>query len=145
MTAFPARHQKFQAVKHGLMTFIEARKPRLKPHLWLVPPVPAPADAAHEDTQIDPVELTVLAVNRLGLATFRTSASGRASKVAVPDARTAAIFRAALQEMQKARRTDRLVDIVVSAEGASPSDAGPDNPNPDGPTLKGRRRDAGEA
>jgi hypothetical protein len=47
----------------------------------------------------------------------------------VPDARTAEIFRAALDEMQKNRRTDRLVDVVVSAEDGSvakPDDRGRD-------------------
>lgn len=133
MTASPVRSQKIQAVKHGLMTFIESRKPRRKPQLWLVSPVSEPVVEAPQETQIDPVELTVMAVNRLGLATFRTATSGKVSKVAVPDARTAAIFRAALLEMQKARQTDRLVDIVVSAEGAWP-----DKPNPNTP-RKGRR------
>jgi len=65
---------------------------------------------------IDPVELTVLAVNRLGLATLRSSTSGKVATVSVPDARTAEIFRAALREMQKSRRTDRLVDVVVAAD-----------------------------
>ncbi|HEY3919200.1 MAG TPA: hypothetical protein VGL83_15520 [Stellaceae bacterium] len=134
MTAFPARHQKLQAVKHGLMTFIEATKPRRKSHLRLVPPpcpVPLPQPA---EPRIDPVELTVMAVNRLGLATFRTATSGKVTTIAVPDARTAEIFRAALHEMQKARGTDRLVDVVVSGD--------------DGPaaTRAGRRgRDAVEA
>ena len=138
MTAVPVRHQRIQAVKHGLKTFIESRKPRRKPQLWLVSAVPEPVVETPQETQIDPVELTVMAVNRLGVATFRTATSGKVSKVAVPDARTAAIFRAALQEMQKARQTDRLVDIVVSAEGARP-----DNPNPNS-SRKGRR-DAVEA
>jgi hypothetical protein len=140
MTALPARHQKFQAVKNGLMTFIEATKPkpRRKPHLWLVPP-PAEALPVHEETHIDPVELTVMAVNRLGIATFRTATSGKVSTVAVPDARTAEIFRAALLEMQKVRRTDRLVDVVVSGGD------GPANPNPAGPNLKGRGSDAVKA
>jgi hypothetical protein len=127
MTALPARHQKFQAVKHGFMNFIEATKPRRKPNLWLVPPPSAPILAALEETRIDPVELTVMAVNRLGLATFRTATSGKVSTVAVPDAKTAEIFRAALLEMQKARRTDRLVDIVVSPpDGRIPHRRGSD-------------------
>jgi len=36
--------------------------------------------------------------------------------VGVPDPRVARIFRAALLEMQKTRRTDRLVEIVVSED-----------------------------
>jgi len=122
MTAFPVKHQKFQAaMKHGLMNFItatKATKPRRKPQLWLVPPAPkpVPAQQAAPVPEIDPVELTVMAVNRLGLATFRSSTSGKVATVAVPDARTAEIFRAALLEMQKNRRTDRLVDVVISAD-----------------------------
>lgn len=134
MTALPARHQKFQAVKDGLMNFIEATKPRRKPNLWLVPPPAIPLKAANEETRIDPVELTVMAVNRLGLATFRTATSGKGSTVSVPDAKTAEIFRAALLEMQKARRTDRLVDIVVIP-----------HPSPDGPISNARGSDAVKA
>jgi hypothetical protein len=62
---------------------------------------------------VDPVALTVLAVNRLGPATLRTVANGKPLTVAVPDARTGEIFRAALREMQKTRLTDRLIEIVV--------------------------------
>ena len=132
MTAFPVRHQKLQAaMKHGFLSFIEATKPRGKAHLSLVPHAPAPAPEP-EAARIDPVELTVLAVNRLGLATFRTLTSGKVSTVAVPDARTAEIFRAALREMQKSRGTDRLIDIVVS------TDDGPGGP-------RNRGRDAREA
>ena len=125
---FPAKHQKLQAaMKQGFMTFIEAAKSRPRPQLHLVPPPSAPGSPPPEP-RLDPVELTVLAVNRLGLATFRTSASGKASTVAVPDAFTAEIFRAALREMQKARQTDRLIDVVVSgddgARTASPGGGG---------------------
>ena len=76
------------------------------------------------ETRIDPVELTVMAVNRLGLATFRTATNGKVSTVAVPDARTAEIFRAALREMQKSRGTDRLIQVVVTADDGP---AGPRN------------------
>ena len=119
MTAFPAKHQKLQAaMKNGLMNFIsatKATKPRRKPQLWLVPkPVPQP-QVTHLP-QVDPVALTVLAVNRLGLATFRSATTGKTATVAVPDARTAEIFRAALGEMQKNRRTDRLIDVVISVD-----------------------------
>jgi hypothetical protein len=123
MTAFPAKHQKFQAaMKNGLMNFIsatKATKPRRKPRLWLVPPAPKPLPVplVAPIPQVDPVALTVLAVNRLGLATLRSSTSGKIATVAVPDARTAEIFRAALHEMQKSRRTDRLIDVVVADDG----------------------------
>lgn len=69
--------------------------------------------AAWED--VDPVSLTMLAVNRLGPATIRTATNGRALTVAVADERIARIFRAALGEMQKTRATDRLIDVVVAA------------------------------
>jgi hypothetical protein len=132
MTAIAATHQKLQSVmRQGFMSFIEAAKPRRKPDLWLTPPAPASVVTPEAAIlpQLDPVALTVLAVNRLGLATFRTATSGKAATVSVPDARTAEIFRAALDEMQKNRRTDRLVDVVVSAEDGSvakPDDRGRD-------------------
>jgi hypothetical protein len=69
--------------------------------------------------RIDPVALTMLAVNRLAPATLRTVTDGRALTIAVPDAQVAEIFRAALVEMQKARRTDRLIDVVVTQEPAT--------------------------
>lgn len=74
-----------------------------------------PAETREE---IDPVLLTMLAVNRLGPATIRTATSGKAQTIAVDDERIARIFRAALGEMQKIRTTDRLVDVVVVAEPA---------------------------
>ena len=119
-------------MKNGLMKFIGARKatkPRRKPHLWLVPPAAMPTSQIAPPPQLDPIALTVLAVNRLGLATFRTATSGKAATVSVPDTRTAEIFRAALCEMQKNRRTDRLIDIVVAAEKCpetGPGDRGRD-------------------
>jgi hypothetical protein len=120
MQQFAHRHQKFHAaVKHRWMSFIQAARP----HRGLHPVLPAPLPA------VDPVALTMLAVNRLGPATVRTATNGRALTIAVPDARTADIFRAALQEMQKTRRTDRLVDVVVTAE----------------PVSSRRGRDVGEA
>ncbi len=69
---------------------------------------------------VDPVALTMMAVNQLGPATVRTAANGKSLKVEVADERVARIFRAALEEMQKTRTTDRLVDIVVAgASGGS--------------------------
>src|SRR5215469_8890940 len=105
-----ARQHPFRdAVKHGWITLLGAARPGAKRrhrHLdMLAQPAPQPS--------LDPVALTMLAVNRLAPATLRTSTHGRALTVAVPDARTAEIFRAALAEMQKARSTDRLVDIVI--------------------------------
>jgi len=68
---------------------------------------------------IDPVALTVLAVNRLGPATLRTVANGKPLTVTVPNASVGAIFRAALVEMQKTRTTDRLIDIVIADDKAN--------------------------
>jgi hypothetical protein len=64
---------------------------------------------------IDPVALTILAVNRLGPATFRTVWAGREVTVTVPDRTTLEIFRAALDEMQKERSTDRLIRVELQA------------------------------
>jgi len=91
-------------MKNGWVSFMQAARPHRARHR----PTPIPA--------IDPVALTMLAVNRLGPATLRTATSGKALTVAVPDARTADIFRAALDEMQKTRLTDRLVAVVVTEE-----------------------------
>ncbi|HEV2546590.1 MAG TPA: hypothetical protein VGU20_04585 [Stellaceae bacterium] len=73
------------------------------------PQPPAPPSSA-----VDPVALTILAVSRLGPATLRTVANGRPLSVTVPDEQVGAIFRAALNEMQKTRTTDRLIDIVIA-------------------------------
>ena len=72
---------------------------------------------------IDPVALTILAVNRLGPATFRTVWQGTAVTVTVPDRATGEIFRAALAEMQRARATDRLIRIEIAAEAERPCSA----------------------
>jgi hypothetical protein len=64
--------------------------------------------------EIDPVALTIMAINQLGPATFRTVSLGRAVIVTVPDLATRDIFRAALIETQKARATDRLIRIELA-------------------------------
>jgi hypothetical protein len=64
--------------------------------------------------EIDPVALTIMAINQLGPATFRTVALGTAVIVTVPDLATRDIFRAALLETQKARSTDRLIRIELA-------------------------------
>lgn len=81
------------------------RRRRVKAHA-VVAPVAA----------IDPVALTILAVNRLGPATFRTVWQGTAVTVTVPDRATGEIFRAALAEMQRSRATDRLIRIEIAEE-----------------------------
>ena len=88
-----------------------ARRWRRHRHASRTAPTPASIPA------IDPVTLTILAVNRLGPATLRTVANGRPLSVTVPDEQVGAIFRAALAEMQKTRLTDRLIDIVIADNG----------------------------
>jgi hypothetical protein len=83
----------------------------------------APQAIASPVSAIDPVALTILAVNRLGPATFRTVWQGTSVTVTVPDRTTGEIFRAALQEMQRTRATDRLIRIEIAAEPARPSAA----------------------
>jgi hypothetical protein len=110
------KQQKLQAaMKQGWSNFIHSTRPQ-RPLLRLVPSSSSMPVIPAREPEIDPIALTVLAVNRLGLATQRCVAIGKATTIAVPDLRTAEIFRAALQEMQKNRRTDRLIDIVVTAE-----------------------------
>ena len=100
------------AMKHGLIRLISAARPRRRrvgryrvAHAIGVPVA-----------TVDPVALTVLAVNRLGPATLRTVANGKPQTVTVPDARTGEIFRAALAQMQKTRLTDRLIDVIIADE-----------------------------
>ncbi len=105
------------AMKQGWTRLISATRPRnrlsLRRHRWRpLNPVPLPDPVL----AIDPVALTVLAVNRLGPATLRTVANGKPLTVTVPDARVGEIFRAALAEMQKTRSTDRLIDIVIAGD-----------------------------
>jgi hypothetical protein len=118
----PAKRRRFgAAMKTGWSRLLDAARPptgfaigRPRPHarsfffpsVAPLPPVPA----------IDPVALTILAVNRLGPATMRSSTNGRTVFVTVPDEHIGEIFRSALAEMQKARRTDRLVEIVVATD-----------------------------
>jgi hypothetical protein len=106
------------AMKHGWNRLLRAARPRYRlalrrrrRHRGVSPPLPTPL-------AIDPVALTVLAVNRLGPATLRTVAHGKPLTVTVPDARIGEIFRAALGEMQKTRSTDRLIDIVIAGDTA---------------------------
>jgi acetyl-CoA carboxylase carboxyltransferase component len=121
MQQLAERHQRFQAaVRQGWKHLIRTARPRRAQQ----------GTGRAGQPAIDLVALTMLAVNRLGPATVRTATQGRALVIAVPDAHTAEIFRAALQEMQKTRRTDRLVDVVVAAEPVA---------------RRLSRRDAGEA
>jgi hypothetical protein len=105
-------------MKHGWNRLLRVARPRYRLALRRhrrrrasPPPLATPV-------AIDPVALTVLAVNRLGPATLRTVANGKPLTVTVPDARIGEIFRAALGEMQKTRLTDRLIDIVIAGDTA---------------------------
>ena len=61
----------------------------------------------------DSVRIAVLAMEGLGRASMRASFTGTEVEVMVPDARTAAVFEAALIETANRRPTDRLIRIVV--------------------------------
>jgi hypothetical protein len=107
------------AVKHGWNRLVSAARPRYRFALRRHDRYAAMGAPLVEPPEvIDPVALTVLAVNRLGPATLRTVASGKPLTVTVPDARIGEIFRAALAEMQKTRSTDRLIDVVIAGEVA---------------------------
>jgi len=116
MQLLPSDRRLSKAVKHGWTRLMIAARPRYRlarrrrRHHAATAPAAPPA--------VDPVALTVLAVNRLGPATLRTVANGKPLKVTVPDARIGDIFRAALAEMQKTRATDRLIDIVIASDAA---------------------------
>ena len=115
------------AVKHGWSRLVSAARPRYRVAAQARErhfPIGAAAAGGATPPQraVDLVALTIMAVNRLGPATLRSVANGKPLTVTVPDQRTGEIFRAALQEMQKTRLTDRLIAIVVDdAADARPS------------------------
>ncbi len=125
MQRYARRRRLTAAVKHGWARFLDATRPRARLGLGRKRPHPigyvlplrsaAAAPAPVTGIEIDPVMLTMLAVNRLGPATMRTATNGRRVVVTVPDGEVAEIFRQALMAMQKARITDRLVEIVVAS------------------------------
>jgi hypothetical protein len=108
MQLLPPERRLRNAVKHGWTRLVGAARRRRRLALRQRPPRRAPVLAG-----IDPVALTVLAVNRLGPATLRTVLTGKPLTVRVPNARVGEIFRAALAEMQKTRLTDRLIAIAI--------------------------------
>jgi hypothetical protein len=77
-------------------------------------PAPLSAPAAVAQPTPDPVQLVVLAIERLAPASFRSATLGQAVEVPVPDAETADVFRAALARTASSRTTDRLLSIVVA-------------------------------
>jgi hypothetical protein len=131
MQHLAGQHRLGTAVKHGWFRLINAARPRervapRRPGFFAPlraeprrPEAPDPAPLPG----IDPVLLTIMAVNRLGPATVRSAANGKAVTITVADERVGEIFRAALAEMQKMRVTDRLIDVVVSGEARSSAEA----------------------
>jgi len=67
-------------------------------------------------SRIDPIALTIMAVDRLGPARLRAVFHGVPVTIAAPDAETVEIFRAALAQMAKVRPTDRLIRVELAAE-----------------------------
>lgn len=63
---------------------------------------------------IDPVALTIMAVERLGPAAWRALLSGTPVTVTAPDAETAEIFRAALSRMAEQRPIHRLISVKLA-------------------------------
>ena len=87
-----------------------AREKRAKPELT---PFAASRPIVEHAIEPDPVQIAVLAIERLGRASMRAALTGIEVRVAVPDEATAAIFRAALAETSRTRTTDRLVRVVI--------------------------------
>jgi hypothetical protein len=82
----------------------EKRRKRLSPGEAL----PAAQTAA------DLIGIATLAMEGLGRASMRACFTGREVEVVVPDAATAAIFRAVIAQTARARPTDRLIRILVA-------------------------------
>jgi hypothetical protein len=76
---------------------------------------------------VDPVALTILAVERIGSARLRTLFHGVPVTIAAPDEQIAEIFRAALSEMAKLRPTDRLISVELVAQNALAEPSGRPN------------------
>jgi len=87
------------------------REKRLKHDFAAMQPLAEPMAPA--TSAPDLVRIAVLAMEGLGRASLRASFTGKEVSVAVPDAATAAIFRAAVSETARTRSTDRLIRIVV--------------------------------
>jgi hypothetical protein len=87
------------------------REKRLKQDFHPIQPL---AEALNSGaTAPDLVRIAVLAMEGLGRASLRAAFTGKEVSVAVPDAATAAIFRAAVSETARTRSTDRLIRIVI--------------------------------
>src|SRR6266851_8146871 len=86
------------------------REKRLKHDFPPLRPAAGPTPTASAP---DLVRIAVLAMEGLGRGSLRAAFTGKEVCVAVPDAATAAIFRAAISETARTRSTDRLIRIVV--------------------------------
>jgi hypothetical protein len=120
MQSNASEHPFRSAVKHGWIRFVGAtRQKRLqrRRNNGHAPVFPFLADI------VDPVELTVMALNILAPALSRATTTGKKVTVTVPDQRTGEIFRAALMQSQQTRATDRLIDIVTADEPQAPERA----------------------
>jgi len=87
------------------------REKRLKRDFPPIRPLAEPAPPAASGPDL--VRIAVLAMEGLGHASLRAAFTGKEVRVAVPDAATAAIFRAAISETARTRSTDRLIRIVI--------------------------------
>lgn len=110
------------AVKHGWIRFVGAARQKRPFGQRRRRPKGAAQVFPFFANMVDPVELTVMALNILAPALSRATTTGKKVTVTVPDPRTGEIFRAALVQSQQIRTTDRLIDIVVAetAETARP-------------------------
>jgi hypothetical protein len=81
--------------------------------------VPGVATSAPSARSPDPVDLAVLAIEKLAPASLRACSLGVSVRVVVPDEATAAVFRAALARTSRARSTDRLIEIVIGDRGVT--------------------------
>jgi hypothetical protein len=114
-----SEHRFRSAVKHGWIRFVGATRQKGPFKLRRRRHKGAPVFPFFTDL-IDPVELTVMALNILAPALSRANTTGKKVTVTVPDARTGEIFRAALAQSQQIRATDRLIDIVTAEAPAEP-------------------------
>jgi hypothetical protein len=109
------------AVKHGWIRFVGVTRPNGRfqlPRRRGRKGKPPLAGLALFKNAVDPVELTVMALNILAPALSRANTTGKRVVVTVPDARVGRIFRAALARSQTVRATDRLIDIVLTEPAA---------------------------
>jgi hypothetical protein len=87
------------------------REKRLKHDFPPMRPVAEPMPPT--ESAPDLVRIAVMAMEGLGRASLRAAFTGKEVLVGVPDASTAAIFRAAISETARTRSTDRLIRIVI--------------------------------